>query len=187
MNTNDKTKAVTGQLKVVKTNAEGVTTQEFEVPNLVVNTGLAYICQRMLDTGTGHTLPTDMTVMGVGSDNAAAVPGDTGLGAQNDDRRAFDSYPVISNDGAGGPNNRITYVATFGPGESTGYYNPNLAAGSQTVGGGPLVEAGIFNANATQAEAGAADVGTMLCRTVFLPVNKELGDTITITWTVTIS
>lgn len=187
MNAKDKTKAVTGQLKVTKKNAQGVTTQEFEVPNLVVNSGLAYICQRMLDTGSGHTLPTDMSHMAVGSDNTAPAPGNVGLGSQNDARRPFDSYPVISNDGQGGPNNRITYVATFGPDQSTGYYNPDLDPADQTVGGGPLVEAGIFNAPATEAQSVAGTVGTMLCRTVFLPVNKESGDTITITWTVTIS
>jgi hypothetical protein len=58
--------------------------------------------------------------------------------------------------------NTVTYVATFEPGEGTG----------------AVQEAGIFNASTG---------GTMLCRTVFPVVNKEAGDTITITWAVTIS
>ena len=58
--------------------------------------------------------------------------------------------------------NTITYVATFGAGVSTG----------------AITEAGIFNALSS---------GTMLCRTTFPVVNKEAGDTITITWVVTIS
>lgn len=45
------------------------------------------------------------------------------------------------------------------------------------VGTGALVEAGIFN-------AGAA--GTMLARTVFSTINKAAGDSLTITWTVTV-
>lgn len=56
----------------------------------------------------------------------------------------------------------IIYVATFGAGTGTG----------------ALVEAGIFN-------AGAA--GTLLCRTIFSVINKAAGDSLTITWTITIS
>lgn len=58
--------------------------------------------------------------------------------------------------------NTVTYVATFEPGEGTG----------------TVREAGIFN---------ASSAGAMLCRTVFPIVTKEAGDTITITWAVTIS
>lgn len=58
--------------------------------------------------------------------------------------------------------NQVVYVASFGAGAGTG----------------AVTEAGIFN-------AGAA--GTMLCRTVFAVVNKAAGDTMSITWTVTIS
>lgn len=59
-------------------------------------------------------------------------------------------------------NNTITFVASFGAG----------------VGTGAITEAGIFNALSS---------GTMLCRTVFPVVNKEAGDSMTITWVVTIS
>lgn len=41
-----------------------------------------------------------------------------------------------------------------------------------------ITEAGIFNASSG---------GTMLCRTVFAAVNKDVNDTLSITWTVTIS
>lgn len=58
----------------------------------------------------------------------------------------------------------ITYVATFGPGVATG----------------AVTEAGVFN-NAT------AGSGDMLCRTVFPVVNKQSGDTIVITWTITLT
>ncbi len=56
----------------------------------------------------------------------------------------------------------VTYEATFAPGEGTG----------------ALTEAGIFD---------AATAGTMLCRTVFGEVNKAAGDSMTITWTLTVS
>lgn len=58
--------------------------------------------------------------------------------------------------------NQTVYAATFPAGTGTG----------------ALAEAGIFN---------AGTAGTMLCRTVFAVVNKEAGDSMSITWTVTIS
>lgn len=58
--------------------------------------------------------------------------------------------------------NSVTYVGTFGAGVSTG----------------AITETGIFNALTS---------GTMLCRTVFPVVNKAAGDSIVITWNVTIS
>ena len=58
--------------------------------------------------------------------------------------------------------NEVAYVATFGAGTGTG----------------AITEAGLFNANSG---------GTMLCRTVFSVVNKGSADSMTITWTVTVS
>lgn len=60
--------------------------------------------------------------------------------------------------------NTITYVASFGPYLGTGTIN----------------EAGIFNSN-------LANSGTMLCRTTFPDINKEINDTLTITWNVVAS
>ena len=56
----------------------------------------------------------------------------------------------------------VTYVSSFEAGEGTGAFT----------------EAGIFNASSS---------GTMLCRTVFSAVNKAADDTMTITWTITLS
>lgn len=56
----------------------------------------------------------------------------------------------------------VTYVTAFAAGTGTG----------------ALTEAGIFNASSG---------GTMLCRTEFDVVNKGSADTMTITWTVTVS
>jgi len=58
--------------------------------------------------------------------------------------------------------NTIAYIATFGAGTGTG----------------SLAEAGIFN---------AVTSGNMLCRTVFSTVTKAAGDTVVITWNVTIA
>lgn len=60
--------------------------------------------------------------------------------------------------------NAVAYVATF----------PAGTPASLTA----ITEAGLFNASSS---------GTMLCRTVFAAVNKDVNDTLSITWTVTIS
>tara|TARA_R110000824_G_scaffold335521_1_gene522075 strand:+ start:3445 stop:3894 length:450 start_codon:yes stop_codon:yes gene_type:complete len=59
-------------------------------------------------------------------------------------------------------NNTITYVSSFEAGEGTG----------------AVTEAGVFN---------AASSGTMLCRTVFAVVNKAADDTMSVTWTITLT
>ena len=56
----------------------------------------------------------------------------------------------------------VTYVATFAAGTGTG----------------AVTEAGLLNASSG---------GTMLCRTVFSVVNKGANDSMTVTWTVTVS
>ena len=56
----------------------------------------------------------------------------------------------------------VTYTATFGAGEGTG----------------AITEAALLNASSG---------GTMLCRTVYAVVNKGSQDSMTITWSVTVS
>ena len=58
-------------------------------------------------------------------------------------------------------NNSVAYIASLGAGTGTG----------------AVTEAGIFNASSG---------GTMLCRTEFAVINKAAGDSMTITWTVTV-
>lgn len=58
--------------------------------------------------------------------------------------------------------NTVTATATFPAGTGTG----------------AIVEAGIFN---------ASTAGTLLCRTVFPVVNKQAGDSIAITWVITVN
>jgi hypothetical protein len=58
--------------------------------------------------------------------------------------------------------NQVTFTSTFPAGTGTG----------------AITEAGVFN---------ASSAGTMLCRTTFPVVNKAAGDSIAITWVVTVS
>jgi hypothetical protein len=63
---------------------------------------------------------------------------------------------------ASAANNQVTYTATFPAGTGTG----------------AITEAGVFN---------QSSAGIMLCRTTFPVVNKAAGDSIAITWVVTVS
>ena len=67
-----------------------------------------------------------------------------------------------ANDSASASANTAVYVSSFEAGDATG----------------AVTEAGIFN---------AASSGTMLCRTVFPVVNKQSDDTMSVTWTITLT
>jgi hypothetical protein len=58
--------------------------------------------------------------------------------------------------------NTIQYVSSFEAGDATG----------------AVTEAGIFN---------ASSAGTMLCRVVFAAINKSADDTMSVTWTITLT
>ena len=58
--------------------------------------------------------------------------------------------------------NTVAYVSSFEAGDATG----------------AITEAGIFNASSS---------GSMLCRTVFDVVNKAADDTLSVTWTITLT
>ncbi len=143
------TSKVTGMVNVVvRDETTGAIKQEFTVPNLVVDTGLAFIASRMKDATA-----TAMSHMAIGTGSTSAAAGDTTLETELA-RTALTSTTVTTNS--------VAYVATYPAGTGTG----------------ALTEAGILN---------AASGGTMLCRTVFAVINKSAADSMTVTWTVTIS
>lgn len=98
-----------------------------------------------------------MNSMAIGTGTGTPTAADTALGTEAG-RVATTSFTASTN--------TITATATF-------------AAG---VGTGAITEAGIFNPSV----AGQSG-GSMLCRTTFPVVNKASGDSISITWTVTVS
>lgn len=110
--------SVQGRLSVVLRDASGAVKQSYEVPNLVVDSGLAFIASRMKDTTEAA-----MSHMAVGSGTTAAAGGNTALETQIGSRVSLTSTTVTAN--------AIEYVASFGAG----------------VGTGAITEAGIFNAS----------------------------------------
>lgn len=98
-----------------------------------------------------------MSHMALGSGATAAAAGQTDLASILGSREALDSTTIV-----GANSNQVQYVCGFEAGDATG----------------AIVEAGLFN---------AASGGDMLCRTTFAVVNKDANDTVTITWTITLS
>jgi hypothetical protein len=110
---------MTGDLKIVLTDANGQITHEQEIKNLVVTTGKNFIASRMKDATA-----TAMTHMAIGSGTTAAAVGDTTLGTELG-RVALTSTTVTTNN--------VAYVATFPAGTGTG----------------AVTEAGLFNASSS--------------------------------------
>jgi hypothetical protein len=82
--------------------------------------------------------------------------------------------PAVANTALGTEAGRVT-LASF---TSSGAQVTATATFPAGTGTGAITEAGIFNASSS---------GTMLCRTTFPVVNKAAGDSIAVTWVVTVS
>lgn len=84
--------------------------------------------------------------------------------------------PALADSALGAQLGRVALTTAGGtPSSNTVTYTASFPAGTGT---GAVVEAGIFN---------AASAGTMLCRTVFPVINKNSGDSLAVTWIVTVS
>lgn len=98
-----------------------------------------------------------MSHMAIGTGTTVAVAADAALQTELD-RNALDS----KTQGTGTDANKVTYVASWAAGDGTG----------------AITEAGVFN---------SASAGQMLCRSVFAVKNKEAGESMTLSWILTIS
>lgn len=98
-----------------------------------------------------------MSHMALGAGTTAAAAAQTDLVTLLGSREALDSTTI-----SGSNNEKVVYVSSFEAGDATG----------------AVTEAGIFNAGTG---------GDMLCRTVFSVVNKGANDTMTVTWTITLT
>jgi len=154
---NIETLKLSGQLNIVLRDKDGKIKEERVVKNLVVNAGLAFIISRM--EGESKDV---MSHMALGDDDTDATDsGKTDLQNMLGSREALDTNsPTIT----GTNNEKIQYVAGFEAGDATG----------------SVKEAGIFN-------SGTAAAGDMLARTTFAVVNKAADDTMSVTWTITLS
>jgi hypothetical protein len=139
---------------------------ERTIDNTVVTSGKQWVAARMIDTGGAHTIPGDMTHMGLGTSDANAASGGGGS-LISETALSTELYrKSVTGDrgvqGTGADLNEVVFSCTYAPGEATG----------------AIKEAGIFN---------DTTAGAMLARTTFPVVNKGALDTMTITWTITVS
>lgn len=109
-----------GDVAIVLKDKDGNIKENRKIQNLVVSSGLEFICSRMAGTSAGV-----MSHMALGSGTTAAAAGQTDLVSILGSREALDSSTASSN--------TITYVSSFEAGEGTG----------------AVTEAGIFNASSS--------------------------------------
>ena len=149
-----------GKVTIVLTDENGNIKEERNIDNMVVTIGKNHFTIKALGylASAGNTVPNTMSHMAVGTLNTAAATGQTAL-ATEVARVALTTSALATTTTT---NDSIQYVATFAAGTGTG----------------ALVEAGILN---------AASAGNMLCRTVFSTINKGASDSMTITWTVSLT
>lgn len=103
------------------------------------------------------SVQTVMNTMAIGTSSTTPAVGNTTLGVEAG-RVSLASFSASGN--------QVTATATFPAGTGTG----------------AITEAGIFNPS-TAGQSG----GNMLCRTTFPVVNKAAGDSIAVTWVITVS
>ena len=86
----------------------------------------------------------------------------------------FTATPVVANSTLGTEAGRVS-ISSFTASTNAVTATATFPAGTGT---GAITEAGIFNASSS---------GALLCRTTFPVVNKASGDSIAITWVITVS
>jgi len=104
---------------------------------------------------------TTMGYMAIGTGTSTPAAGDVNLGTEASSGRQSMTFTASTN--------TVTGTATFSAGQGTG----------------AITEAGIFNYGTYASSPSAGQY--MLCRTTFPAVNKAAGDSIAITWVVTVS
>jgi hypothetical protein len=131
--------------------------QDGKIKERTVENLVVTVGRRHIADQLSGQLEAAMSHMATGSGTTAQVIGDTALETEIN-RKVFTS----KTQGAGADANKVIYITEWAPGEGTG----------------AITEAGIFN---------ASTAGIMLSRTTFAVKNKGAGDSLTLTWTITIS
>ena len=162
MNSNE-TLSIKGNLNIVLTDAQGKIKDTRDIHNKITGAGLEHILARLGTSGGGATYINYMT-LGTTTDTLAEDGTRTALKAEPASGLTR-MATTITFDNASATSKTIQYVADFAAG------NPTTASA--------ITEAGLFS----QLAIG----GTMLARTVFPVINKGTGDSMRITWKITLT
>lgn len=141
------------------------------IKNKVLTSGADFIANRMIGT-TYPSLANAVGYMAVGSSSTAPTIADTFITTTGLTGGAT-AVLSSSTQGSGGTINQLTFQATFGAGVATG----------------AITEAGLMNANVSIVTNAITPSGNnkLVARTTFATVNKAAGDSMSITWTITIA
>lgn len=145
--------SMTGNWKLEVIGPDGKVKDTREKRNLIVNAGLNFLREFILDSVT-PTAAARMGWIAIGSDATAVTSSNTTLGTELA-RGAVATYTA-------GGTGVATIDRTFGAGSGTG----------------TITEAGVFN---------AASSGTMLNRVTFAAVTKAAGDSLKVSFTLTLA
>lgn len=162
MNSNE-TLSIKGNLNIVLTDAQGNIKDTRNIHNKITNLGLEHILARLGTSGGGTTY---INYMSVGTTGVTTAENGTSLGLGAEPASGLTRMATTITFETPTANSRlIKYVADFAAG------NPTTASA--------ITEAGLFSQSAIG--------GTMLARTVFAVINKGTGDSMRITWNITLT
>lgn len=154
--------ALQGKVDMVLYDELGNIKAERHIDNLIVNAGIEGVAYRIAPHDGSTTPSAPYNYIALGTSDTAVAAGDNALSAELPTGATYareqDSTAIYSTSSG----NKLILSVVFGPGEGTG----------------TLRESGIFNASTG---------GNMLARQTFDPVTKAANDTLTVTWTITLT
>lgn len=149
-----------GHLTLVLTDQFGNVKDYREIDNLIVKVGQDLVGRLVFNGNTTLTSPTFANFVAIGTGSTAPVLTETAL-VTPCGTRVQDTL-VITNRQGTGATSKVTADATFAAGNCTGN----------------VQEAGLFD---------ALTVGNMFARQQFAGINKLAGDSLTVTWEITLT
>lgn len=152
-----------GTVDMVLYDELGKVKDERHFDNLIVDTGVEGVASRIAPHNGSVNPASPFNYIALGSGSTAVTAGDTALSAElpigANYARLQDTQAAYSATESG---KKLILSVTFLPGQGTG----------------TLRESGVFN---------AASSGDMLSRQTFADIQKAAGDTLTVTWTITLT
>lgn len=153
--------ALRGKVDVVLYDELGNIKDERHIDNLIVDAGIEGVAYRIAPHDGSTTPSAPYNYIALGTSDTAVAAGDDALSAElsgSTYARKQDPTAIYSTSSG----NKLILSVVFGPNEGTG----------------ALKESGIFNASTG---------GDMLARQTFDEISKASNDTLTITWTITLT
>lgn len=154
--------ALMGKVDVVLYDELGNVKDERHIDNLIVNDGVEGVAYRIAPHDGSIASSAPYNYVALGTSDTAVDASDTGLSAELPAGASYARQQDSTAQYSTSSGNKLILSVVFGPDEGTGN----------------LRESGVFNASTG---------GNMFARQTFDEIQKASGDTLTITWTITLS